>query len=92
MNSRQKSFLRNEVIDWLKENVSPKRLKHILGVERTCIDLANIHRINPEKAAKGGLMHDLAKFFPPRKLLKIARKEGIEIDDICSSSSPFTSC
>ncbi len=27
-------------------------------------------------------MHDLAKFFPPKKLLKIAKREGIEIDPV----------
>ena len=75
--------LRNQVIDWLNQNVSPKRLQHILGVEQTCIDLARCHQIDQKQAAQAGLMHDLAKFFPPKKLLKIAKKEGIIIDSVC---------
>lgn len=74
---------RHRVISWLEKNVSQHRLKHILGVEQTCIDLARHHQLNEEKAAQAGLMHDLAKFFPPKKLLKIAKQEKLEVDEIC---------
>ena len=77
---------RHHVISWLEENVSQHRLEHILGVEQTCIDLARCHQLNEKKAAQAGLMHDLAKFFPPKKLLKIAEEEKIEIDEICLKS------
>ncbi|MGK7899142.1 MAG: bis(5'-nucleosyl)-tetraphosphatase (symmetrical) YqeK, partial [Xenococcus sp. (in: cyanobacteria)] len=30
-----------------------------------------------------GLLHDLAKFFPPKKLLRLAKKNKIAIDSIC---------
>ncbi len=86
MGNRTKwKLLRHQILDWLNDNVSPKRLQHILGVEQTCIDLARYHQINPKKAAQAGLMHDLAKFFPPKKLLKIVQNEGIIIDPICHS-------
>ncbi|MDJ0578756.1 bis(5'-nucleosyl)-tetraphosphatase (symmetrical) YqeK [Crocosphaera sp.] len=75
--------MREKVIDWLKNNVSEHRLQHILGVEKMCEQLAIYHKIDPEKAAKAGLMHDLAKFFPPPKLLAMAKKENNEIDEIC---------
>ncbi|HHP7230636.1 MAG TPA: bis(5'-nucleosyl)-tetraphosphatase (symmetrical) YqeK [Xenococcaceae cyanobacterium] len=75
--------LRERTIVWLKANVSPKRLRHILGVEATCIQLARSHQLNEQQAAQAGLMHDLAKFFPPQKLLKIAQDEAIAIDSIC---------
>lgn len=78
--------MRDRVISWLKENVNERRLQHILGVEQTCIDLARCHNLNEKKAAKAGLMHDLAKFFPPQKLLKIAKKAKITVDEICLSS------
>ena len=74
---------RHCVISWLKENVNEHRLQHILGVEQTCIDLARCHGLNQTKAATAGLMHDLAKFFPPKKLLKIAKDAEITIDEIC---------
>lgn len=73
---------REKVIAWLENNVSAHRIEHILGVEATCIELAQQHQVSPKKAAKAGLLHDLAKFFPPDKLLKIASKAEIKIDPI----------
>lgn len=73
---------REKVIAWLENNVSTHRIEHILGVEATCIELAEQYQVSPKKAAKAGLLHDLAKFFPPDKLLKIASKAEIKIDPI----------
>ena len=75
--------MRDRVISWLEENVSQHRLQHILGVEQTCISLARCHQLNEQKAAQAGLMHDLAKFFSPKKLLKIAKEAKLEVDEIC---------
>ena len=77
---------RDLVLQWLQENVSNHRLQHILGVEQTCIDLAHSHKEDPIKAGKAGLLHDLAKFFPPKKLLRLAKKNKIAIDSICENS------
>ena len=74
--------MREEVIRWLDENVTKKRIKHILGVEQMCADLAEKHNCDVKLAAKAGLMHDLAKYFPPQKLLKIAQAHNIELDSI----------
>ena len=82
-NLKDRKSLRKRTLVWLKSNVSRKRLQHILGVEQTCIDLARCHQIDEQQAAQAGLMHDLAKFFPPKKLLKMAQQEGITIDSIC---------
>ena len=82
-NLTDSKLLRERTLVWLKNNVSAKRLQHILGVEQTCIDLAHCHQIDKQQAAQAGLMHDLAKFFPPRKLLKMAEEEAIIIDSIC---------
>ncbi|MGK7941000.1 MAG: bis(5'-nucleosyl)-tetraphosphatase (symmetrical) YqeK [Crocosphaera sp.] len=78
--------MREQVINWLKQNVSEHRLQHILGVEKMCEELAICHKIDKEKAAQAGLMHDLAKFFPPPKLLAMAKKEYNEIDCVCLSN------
>lgn len=78
-------FQRNCVLDWLADNVSTHRIQHILGVEQMSIDLANYHQVDRVKAAQAGLMHDLAKFFSAKKLLKIAKKSGIDIDPICET-------
>ena len=75
--------MRDRVINWLTENVSAHRLQHILGVESTCIKLARCHQLDEDRAARAGLMHDLAKFFPPQKLLKIAASANLNVDRIC---------
>lgn len=77
---------RHRIISWLEKNVSNHRLQHILGVEQTCIDLARCHQLNESKAAQAGLMHDLAKFFPPKKLLKMAKEAQLAVDEICLKS------
>lgn len=74
--------MRQQVITWLKNNVSPPRLQHILGVEAYAAQLAQHHGVDPQKAAQAGLMHDLAKFFPAQQLLTMAREEGLVLDDV----------
>jgi predicted HD superfamily hydrolase involved in NAD metabolism len=76
------SFRRKKVLAWLQNNVPDKRLKHILRVEEMAIALANHHHLDAEKAAQAGLMHDLAKFFKPKRLLEMARSEGMDLDSV----------
>ncbi|OKH19935.1 bis(5'-nucleosyl)-tetraphosphatase (symmetrical) YqeK [[Limnothrix rosea] IAM M-220] len=79
----EQSFDRQGAIAWLENNVSEHRLNHILGVEAMAVELAIIHGVNPQKAKIAGLLHDLAKFFPPPKLLAIAQDAALEVDEIC---------
>ncbi len=79
-------MLRDRVITWLTQNVSDHRLQHILGVEAMCIELAEIHKVDPKKAAKAGLMHDLAKFFGPKRLLKMAKEAHLHLDPILEAN------
>jgi predicted HD superfamily hydrolase involved in NAD metabolism len=66
---------RKEVLTWLKDHVPPSRIEHILGVEEMAIDLAKHYQLDEEKAAHAGLMHDLAKYFKPKKLLEMAQEQ-----------------
>jgi predicted HD superfamily hydrolase involved in NAD metabolism len=77
--------MREQVLTWLSENVSQPRLKHILAVEKMCRELALDHDCDVEQAAQAGLMHDLAKFFAPSRLLKMALEHDIELDCLTSS-------
>lgn len=74
---------RQRAIAWLGQNVSAHRLEHILGVETMAINLAKIHHLDIDQAAQAGLLHDLAKFFPPAKLLDLAQQHQLEIDEVC---------
>lgn len=74
--------LRQQVLAWLKEHVPESRIRHVLGVEQMAIDLARIHHQDVEKAAQAGLMHDLAKYFKPQRLLEMAIAEGLALDPV----------
>lgn len=76
------AIMRQKVLAWLAENVPPARVDHILRVEQMAVNLAQHHKQDTEKASKAGLMHDLAKCFPPQKLLEMAKTEGLEIDEV----------
>ncbi|PSB50597.1 bis(5'-nucleosyl)-tetraphosphatase (symmetrical) YqeK [Chamaesiphon polymorphus] len=74
--------MRAKILAWLNENVPPKRIQHILGVERMAIELAEHYQLDSDIAAQAGLMHDLAKYFKPQRLLELARAEGLPIDEV----------
>ncbi len=73
---------REQVLTWLSEHVPQSRLDHILRVEQMAVELASHHKVDVEKAAIAGLMHDLAKYFKPTLLLEMARTEELEIDPV----------
>ena len=74
--------LRDRILAWLAENVPEDRLQHILRVEQMSAELAALYGLEVEPAAQAGLLHDLAKFFKPARLLQMARSEGLELDPV----------
>lgn len=83
MNSTAMSpSLRQTVLNWLKTAVPQKRLQHILRVEEMAIALAQHHDLSIVQAQQAGLMHDLAKCFPPDKLLSVAAAEGWDLHPV----------
>jgi predicted HD superfamily hydrolase involved in NAD metabolism len=46
------------------------------------IELATHYQLDVDTAAQAGLMHDLAKYFKPKRLLELARAEGLPIDEV----------
>jgi predicted HD superfamily hydrolase involved in NAD metabolism len=77
---------RTPILEWLADHVPTPRLKHILRVEEMAIALARSHNLSLEIAAQAGLMHDLAKYFKPQRLLDMAEAAGIEIDPVFQSN------
>lgn len=78
----ENSDQRERILTWLKANVPETRFRHILRVEAMAIELAHCHNLDLKQAAQAGLMHDLAKFFKPQRLLHMAQVEGLELDPI----------
>jgi predicted HD superfamily hydrolase involved in NAD metabolism len=74
--------MREQVLTWLTANVPESRIRHILRVEQMAIELAQRHDVDAAQAAQAGLLHDLAKFFKPQRLLAMAQAEGSLIDPV----------
>jgi len=75
-------YPRQQVLNWLADNVPQHRIDHILRVEQMAAQLAHHYQLDGEKAAQAGLMHDLAKYFKPERLLAIARTANIELTPV----------
>ena len=76
---------RSQILTWLQNEVPESRIRHILRVETMAIELANYHDLDSVKAGQAGLMHDLAKFFKPEKLLALAEQHNLAIDPVSRS-------
>jgi len=74
--------IRAQVLNWLQNHVPQPRVQHILRVEQMAAELAKRHHLDPDKAARAGLLHDLAKYFPPNQLLEMARTEGLTLTPV----------
>lgn len=62
----------------LKEKVSEKRYRHILGVEKTAIELAKIYGVSTVDAKLAALLHDYAKQMPIVQMQEICKEYFFE--------------
>lgn len=62
--------------------VYAKRHAHILGVEKTAVELAERWGADPELARRAGILHDCTKYLNLEEQLQICRKYGIVLDDL----------
>ena len=61
----------------LEKNLSASRYQHTLGVAYTAACLAMRYGEDPEKALTAGLLHDCAKEYKEKELLKMAPDAGV---------------
>lgn len=79
-------MMRDRVLAWLANHV-PTTLDHIFRVEQMAKALAVNHQTNVEKVGSNGIIHDLAKYFRPQKLLAVADVQGWEGDGVMRTHS-----
>jgi len=65
----------------LRSDLSKDRYEHTLRVASTAYDLAQIHGVDTRKASIAGYLHDCAKNYKDKKLLKYAKKYHIAISE-----------
>jgi predicted HD superfamily hydrolase involved in NAD metabolism len=73
---------REAVLTWLESHVPKARIQHIVRVETYAAELARNHGLDAAQAAQAGLLHDLAKYFAPQRLLEMAQAEQLPIDPV----------
>jgi predicted HD superfamily hydrolase involved in NAD metabolism len=73
---------REAVLTWLESNVPKARIQHIVRVETYAAELALKHGLDAAQASQAGLLHDLAKYFAPLRLLEMAQAEQLPIDSV----------
>ena len=71
---------REELIAKVKEQVSEKRFKHILGVEQAALELAQANDYELEKASVAALVHDYAKERSEAEFKAMIPQAGLEQD------------
>lgn len=71
---------RKELIAKVKERVSEKRFKHILGVEQAALELARANDYELEKASVAALVHDYAKERSEAEFKALIVQTGLEQD------------
>lgn len=71
---------KEDILNWMKNNLSSKRYKHCLGTAECAENLAKQFGLNPQKAYVAGLLHDCAKCFDNEKLIQII-KNNLQIDE-----------
>lgn len=69
-----------EIINDLRQQLSPKRFAHTLGVARAAVGLAQRYGAEPEEAYIAGLLHDCAKELPLSEMQKTVDEAGISVD------------
>lgn len=71
---------RKELIAKVKDQVSEKRFKHILGVEQAALELARANDYELEKASVAALVHDYAKERSDSEFKALIVQPGLEQD------------
>ena len=70
-----------EITKIVQENLSEKRFYHSICVMERCIEFAEIHGEDVEKAKLIGIAHDIAKEIPKELRIKTAEEYGVELDE-----------
>ncbi len=77
-----------EILNWLKENLTEERYRHSIGTAECAVELAKKYNLNEEKAYIAGLLHDCAKCFSQERMIEII-DEHVQVDK-CERINPKT--
>jgi predicted HD superfamily hydrolase involved in NAD metabolism len=65
----------------IRQALSPRRLKHVMGVRAVAVELAEIHGVARQKVEFAALLHDWAKETPEEEFLKLVHQGEAQVDE-----------
>lgn len=74
------TFSREQLINRVRETMSEARFKHVLGVEKTAIELAKLYGEDTEKVSVAALLHDIAKEQSDEEMRDLVISENLDLD------------
>ncbi len=60
----------------VKKMISKKRFHHTIAVAKSAKQLATFHKVDPKKAYLAGILHDAAKEFSDKDILKLMKNDA----------------
>lgn len=69
----------NPILAEIAHTLSSRRAHHSQAVARWALTLARLHGADPVRAEQAGLLHDLAKEWPPARLVRYVRRHKISV-------------
>ena len=73
-------FTRDELLKKVQQQMSQKRFKHVLGVEKTAVELAQQYGASIEAASIAALTHDYAKERNPQEMHDLIISASLDLD------------
>ncbi|BFH61377.1 MULTISPECIES: bis(5'-nucleosyl)-tetraphosphatase (symmetrical) YqeK [Paenibacillus] len=73
-------FSREELIKSVSEQMPAMRWQHTQGVMQTAVKLAEKYGADPAKAERAAILHDVAKYWPVKKMEAMIRDNGLSQD------------
>lgn len=73
-------FNRDQLMAAVKAEMPERRWTHTLGVMETSVLLAERFGCDPVRAELAAILHDLAKYWPTKRMETIIREEGLPSD------------
>ncbi len=73
-------FTRDELLKKVQQQMSQKRFKHVLGVEKTAVKLAQHYGASIESASIAALTHDYAKERNPQEMHDLIISASLDLD------------
>jgi len=69
------------IINWLKENLSEERFTHTISTAKTAKQLAKQFNEDEDKAELAGLLHDCAKELSHEKMLEVIEQNNLDVGE-----------